>query len=251
MASKMKIAANRKNALKSSGPKSAAGKSRSSLNALKYGAFTKVPVLWGEDASEHRLFVEQLTQELAPKTAIEGMLADQIAGDMWRLKRIETAERAYFDEILSSRAAKLLQSLTDEEFDLAGELLNDWERFDLVMTARQARRLSSSANTSLTDFLDQAEQIRKKPEKVQTTAEQKAAVREIVQNKMATAGQLGPLLLESLASPAGATPYAQLDRQRRLLTRDIIQKHQALLALQHERAIYDHNRMDDALPPSG
>jgi len=56
--SKKKIAANRANAAKSSGPKSAAGKQESRLNALKDGVYSKEVVVTavGESAKEFERF---------------------------------------------------------------------------------------------------------------------------------------------------------------------------------------------------
>ena len=47
--SPQKMAANRRNAQKSTGPRSAAGKSRARFNALKHGVTAQIPVLPGED----------------------------------------------------------------------------------------------------------------------------------------------------------------------------------------------------------
>ena len=52
MATEKMLAANRANALKSTGPRSLAGKMRSSRNALSHGLTAKQPVLPGECSAE-------------------------------------------------------------------------------------------------------------------------------------------------------------------------------------------------------
>ena len=51
MASPAQLAANRRNAQKSTGPRTAEGKKRASLNALKHGMTAKTVVLPHESAS--------------------------------------------------------------------------------------------------------------------------------------------------------------------------------------------------------
>ena len=58
MTSRAKIAANRKNSRNSTGPRSERGKSKSRLNALKYGIYAKTPVLPEEDENAYRELVK-------------------------------------------------------------------------------------------------------------------------------------------------------------------------------------------------
>ena len=69
MTSEAKLAANRRNALKSAGPKTAEGKARSSANALTHGLTAKHFVAKGESIAEfERLSQSVLAQfpELLP-----------------------------------------------------------------------------------------------------------------------------------------------------------------------------------------
>ena len=64
-ASESQIAANRANAQKSTGPRTAEGKARSSQNAVKHGLTAKEgPVLPGEDPAEFETFVEALFEDI-------------------------------------------------------------------------------------------------------------------------------------------------------------------------------------------
>src|SRR4051794_37427473 len=59
-----RIAANRRNAMKSTGPRTPAGKAVSRLNGVTHGLCSKVPVLPGEDAEERRRRLEAWTEDL-------------------------------------------------------------------------------------------------------------------------------------------------------------------------------------------
>ena len=84
-----KLAANRKNARKSTGPKTPAGKAASSRNAVKHGVLAATPVLPGLESPEawedHRTDV---VKSLAPVGYIENLLAERIALIAWRLRRV-------------------------------------------------------------------------------------------------------------------------------------------------------------------
>jgi hypothetical protein len=95
MASARQTEANQQNALASTGPKTAAGKGRSSRNALKHGAYSALPVLPGleraEDWEAHR---SGILQSLAPAGNLEEALAERVALALWRLKRTAAYETA-------------------------------------------------------------------------------------------------------------------------------------------------------------
>ena len=84
-----KTAANRKNALKSTGPKTTAGKARASLNALKHGlraVSLAVPDMEDpRDWEAHRL---QVVRDLAPSGYLETVLSERAAALLWRLGRV-------------------------------------------------------------------------------------------------------------------------------------------------------------------
>jgi hypothetical protein len=79
----------RRNALQSTGPRTPAGKRRSSLNAVKHGIRSPVPVIpfleRAEDWEAHRTAI---LEALAPLGALEALLADRIALTAWRLGRV-------------------------------------------------------------------------------------------------------------------------------------------------------------------
>lgn len=96
MMTEKQIAANRANAQKSTGPKTAAGRAVSKMNALKHGILSQQVLVHGMNLKESRQELAQLHQqfrdELKPVGPVEEMLVDQIVTARWRWRRALTAE---------------------------------------------------------------------------------------------------------------------------------------------------------------
>jgi len=90
------IAANRRNAQKSTGPKTARGRAISKMNAFKHGLLGKEVLVRGRHASESqrefRSLLAQFREHLAPVGPLEEMLVDLIVTTHWRLRRVVKAE---------------------------------------------------------------------------------------------------------------------------------------------------------------
>ena len=88
--------ANRVNCLRSTGPRSAAGRARSAQNAIKLGLFSRLLVLsaLGETAEDCDAFRMEMVADLAPVGALEAELADRVALLLWRLRRVTRYESA-------------------------------------------------------------------------------------------------------------------------------------------------------------
>jgi hypothetical protein len=90
------LAANRNNALKSTGPRTEEGKRQTSLNALSHGLTAKSYLLPFEEEAEFNALVENLYHTLMPQNVIEETFAQNIALAAWKIRRIEKAEQAAF-----------------------------------------------------------------------------------------------------------------------------------------------------------
>ena len=90
--SEKRLAANRRNALKSTGPKTQQGKAVVSRNALKYGVLSEAVVVRGhalqESAQEYEDLCREFHESLVPVGMLEEMLTGQIAATAWRLRRV-------------------------------------------------------------------------------------------------------------------------------------------------------------------
>lgn len=92
MATEAQIAANRKNAQASTGPKTPEGKARSSRNAVSLGLFTKHNCVQPEEREEYDNLYDALWQDLNPSGAMEQMFATEIVRGAWSLRRCAIVE---------------------------------------------------------------------------------------------------------------------------------------------------------------
>jgi hypothetical protein len=91
-------AANRRNAAKSTGPKTDTGKAIASQNARKHGLRSQHPIAM--DPEDQRAFEEykaSMIESLEPDDEIQRTLVDRIAENAWRLRRILDVETAMIE----------------------------------------------------------------------------------------------------------------------------------------------------------
>ena len=107
MSSLKQIAANRRNALKSTGPMTQRGKERSRCNALRHGLTAETIIASLENAQDYHAFEAAVTAAYDAETAVERELVLRLASVLWRLRRatgIETALFAFATEEVLARA---------------------------------------------------------------------------------------------------------------------------------------------------
>jgi len=88
-----KLKANRRNARRSTGPRTFAGAQRSRLNALVHGIFCKCDVLPGESPEALGALTRGLLQRLCPQDPLELIMVQRIISATWRLQRLAAAEQ--------------------------------------------------------------------------------------------------------------------------------------------------------------
>ena len=96
MISGKQLEANRRNAQRSTGPKTAEGKKVSALNARRHNLTGEVTAMTEADRITHDAFSASIVENLAPEGAMETQLAQRIATDSWRLNRISAVEDNLF-----------------------------------------------------------------------------------------------------------------------------------------------------------
>ena len=87
MTSLKQIEANRRNAENSTGPRSEAGKQRSSRNAVRHGLTAETDIEPLEDAEDYSAFEEAIAASFDPETAVERGLILRLVSLLWRLRR--------------------------------------------------------------------------------------------------------------------------------------------------------------------
>ena len=88
MASDKQLIANRANAMRSTGPKTAAGKALSRMNAHKHGLTAETIIIGDEDPRAFDSCGQSLRRNGNPRPGIESELVERMAVHMWRMRRI-------------------------------------------------------------------------------------------------------------------------------------------------------------------
>ncbi len=96
MTSERKIAANRRNTGRSTGPSTEESKAISSRNAVTHGLTASGGLLPGERPEDYSLLRDRIFARFAPGDALEDELVERIASLLWRLRRIPAFEAALF-----------------------------------------------------------------------------------------------------------------------------------------------------------
>ena len=115
MATETQIIANRRNAQKSTGPRTIEGKAAVSQNAVKHGFSARQDVINSESQADFDQYRDRILAELDPASPMESMLAERIVSLSWRLKRICCIQNQAIDALNADNTpspwAKLTKSL--------------------------------------------------------------------------------------------------------------------------------------------
>src|SRR5271155_4199711 len=92
MTSLKQFEANRRNALRSTGPRTKDGKRASRRNALRHGLTAETVIEGLEDSEDYRGFEAAITADYDARTAVERELVLRLASLLWRLRRATAIE---------------------------------------------------------------------------------------------------------------------------------------------------------------
>jgi hypothetical protein len=125
MATTAQIEANRRNAQKSKGPRTEAGKKKARLNALKHGRRAKAvaPVLPELDPAEIEDRVRQWVEDMKPADAAERKLVERAAKTSLELDALDRLEADRRSERLQDARSQLDDETADQVCDLGRKLL--------------------------------------------------------------------------------------------------------------------------------
>lgn len=138
MATPKQIAANRRNAKKSCGPKSVAGKAKVSQNRLVHGLLGRFQVLEGEDQQCYDKLVDQLIVEQKPVGLLETELVKKMSEHMWLSDRARRYQEGCF--VVLSRTP---EQIKNDQAEMG--VLADLERFTIYQ-AHQDRAFQRALN---------------------------------------------------------------------------------------------------------
>ena len=157
MATPAQINANRANALKSTGPRSAEGKSASRFNALKHGIDAASIVIPGEDPADYDALVAAYHRDFRPESPSETFHVDTMLRADWQKRRLQRVEADLHRTLLAETPGA----------SLAAALLSDSPAAKLL--ARVQRQIAAfertwyRANTELRRARQQAEAATTRP----------------------------------------------------------------------------------------
>jgi hypothetical protein len=97
MTSYRQIEANRHNALRSTGPRTEAGKQVSRRNAVRHGLTAETVISALEDAEDYKAFEAAITADYDAQSAVERELVLRLASILWRLRRATATETGLFE----------------------------------------------------------------------------------------------------------------------------------------------------------
>ncbi|HEY6340094.1 MAG TPA: hypothetical protein VIY49_01265 [Bryobacteraceae bacterium] len=145
------LTARRKNAQLSTGPRSIAGKKRSSLNAFRHGLTGQIIVQTPEDQKAFKKHCDGIRKDLDPEGALETNLAQAIAEDHWRLNRVRALENGIF---ALGQIEQSPQDSGNPELDAALAPARTWmaHAHELHLLALYESRISRSVEKNMAQF---------------------------------------------------------------------------------------------------
>lgn len=88
------------------GPKTIAGKRRSSLNRLGSGLYSNAVVIRGEDKDDYLRFARAIVAGLDVQTAFEMAFAERLVSALWRSRRARQYEQAHLNSLADEAEVK-------------------------------------------------------------------------------------------------------------------------------------------------
>ncbi len=122
MVSEAKIAANRRNATKSCGPKTEAGKNAARFNALKHGLTAEIAMLPEEDAAVYDSWRSDWFDVYKPRNGLEAAKVERSFYLWWQLGRIARAQSAQLCEKARTAEGERQASEARETIELSIQL---------------------------------------------------------------------------------------------------------------------------------
>jgi hypothetical protein len=177
-----KLAANRENAKKSTGPRTDRGKNASRLNAIGLRLFAGhifIPLIDFAEISDFRALVIKLCIELRPQSTLEEFYVVEIAKSMWKIRRAGLAEEGLTRKnvLWDNKAPNVEAIITDYRITL--EILEAAEK-EAIATGQ----LSASTYDAVVDviraehpdFISQRQSVQNNVAESKETAESRVIV---------------------------------------------------------------------------
>ena len=106
MSTAKQIAANRRNAQKSTGPRTAEGKAKTRLNPLKHGLTAETIILPFENPDDYRELQQAVLDDLQPQGITQQILVERFVQRHWVAQRLARTERAWLQALYKVHLAE-------------------------------------------------------------------------------------------------------------------------------------------------
>jgi hypothetical protein len=148
MTSFRQIAANRLNALRSTGPRTQEGKHQSRRNARRHGLTAETVIDALEDTQDYPGFEAAIISDFDAQTAVQRELVLRLASLLWRLRRIISIETDMFQiqaEILRDRGDDVSRGCNEFQVQAADDTICDGpDQLNAAPVSMSARALTVS-----------------------------------------------------------------------------------------------------------
>lgn len=142
MATARQIAANQRNAKKSSGPKTAEGKRNSSGNAVTHGFTAKVHSMDAESHPQYKALRDHYLERYQPASEAEREIIEQMTHSQWNLRRLRLMEKGLMDNLFDKVLADEPDDCEWEETE-ADDRGEEWDGQLPGSTDDHTRRLAA------------------------------------------------------------------------------------------------------------
>jgi hypothetical protein len=172
------VEANRRNAQKSTGPRTLGGKAASRFNALKTGVDAKAQVIPGENSADLEALAAEYHERFRPAAPEHRFLVDTLVNAEWQLRRLRKVEAQLWEYEMESAFS------LSEHHPLGHVFSTNLNAFN-----RLQRRIDSAERTYLR-ALNQLQRLQSEPEAAVTTEPQPADARDCVGSPQSPSPQL-------------------------------------------------------------
>jgi hypothetical protein len=166
---------------RSTGPRSAEGKARSSMNALKSGIYSKSLTIPGEDPKQLTTLTEEYFQRFRPTLPEQRDLVDILVRSTWTLRRLAVAEAQVFSHEMD-RATHLDEDspighafcLSDRTLSRLQRMVNSTQRNfrDALRELQRLHALELNLNPEVQPHESASPNPARPPEATETDAQQ-------------------------------------------------------------------------------
>ena len=118
-------AANRRNAQRSTGPRTTRGRAAVRSNHLQHGFYGRVAIPDFEDTAGYHAVLDDYLADLHPAGAVETELVHRLVMELWKLRRLEHLERTFLIASID-RAERDVDAETSSAEELAAYAFEHW-----------------------------------------------------------------------------------------------------------------------------